>query len=232
MHVTAIVVAAGAGRRMGGETVKTYLPVAGRPLVLRTLDRLFSAPRVDDVVLVVAPNDLGRCGDLLHRDDALRDRRWSLQAGGETRQQSAKRGLEKISADTSIVLIHDGARPFVSAGLIDRCIAAAQEKGAVVVGLPARDTIKMVGQDHLIKSTPDRNGLWEIQTPQAFQREIILAAHAWAEREGIEATDDAMIVESMGNPVYVMEGERTNCKITVPEDIWLAEAMIRDGRVP
>jgi 2-C-methyl-D-erythritol 4-phosphate cytidylyltransferase len=130
------------------------------------------------------------------------------------------------------VIIHDGARPFVSAALIDRCVESAAEKGAVVVGLPARDTIKVVGDDRLIRSTPERRSLWEIQTPQVFQKELIVAAHQQAERDGVEVTDDAMVVERFGMPVYVLEGERTNLKITLPEDIWLAEMMIREGRVP
>ena len=232
MHVTAIIVAAGAGRRIGGDVSKTYLPIAGRPLVLRTLDRIFSAKSVEKVVLVVAADELERCGALVRGDSKLRERPCLLQTGGQTRQQSAKRGLEKVGAETDIVILHDGARPFVSAGLIDRSVEAAAQKGAVVVGLPARDTIKVVGGDRLIQTTPDRSSLWEIQTPQVFQRELIVAAHEQAERDGVEVMDDAMVVERFGRPVYVLEGERTNFKITLPEDIWLAEMMIREGRVP
>ena len=103
--------------------------------------------------------------------------------------------------------------------------------GAAVVGLPVRDTIKQVSTDGYVQSTPERAGLWEIQTPQIFQRELIVAAHDWAAREGIEATDDAMVVERMDKPVFVVAGERTNIKITVPEDLLLAEALIRAGVV-
>jgi 2-C-methyl-D-erythritol 4-phosphate cytidylyltransferase len=232
MHVTAIVVAAGAGRRIGGDVAKTFLPIAGRPLVLRTLDRMFAAKTVEQVVLVVAASEMDRCDALLGADSLLCNRPYLLQTGGVTRQQSAKRGLDRISADTDVVIIHDGARPFVSAALIDRCVESAAEKGAVVVGLPARDTIKIVGADRLILSTPARRSLWEIQTPQAFQKELIVAAHRQAERDGVEVTDDAMVVERLSKPVFVLEGERTNLKITLPEDIWLAEMMIREGRVP
>ena len=165
MTATAIVVAAGEGRRIGGQISKSYLPIAGRPLIVRTLDRVFSSSAVSNVVLVVAADQLHHCTDLLGGDSSLRGRAVILQTGGATRQQSVKRGLEKVGAATDIVLIHDGARPFVSPGLIDRCIAAAAEKGAVVVGLPARDTIKVVGEDRLIQSTPDRQLLWQIQTP-------------------------------------------------------------------
>ena len=231
MRVTSIILAAGEGRRMGGEISKTYLPIAGRPLVLRTLDRVFSARTVDNVVLVIAAGELARCESMLRNDVDLRGRPWILQSGGATRQQSAKRGLERVGADTDIVIIHDGARPFVSAALIDRCVEAAADKGAVVIGLPVRDTIKVVAPEGLIQSTPERGNLWEIQTPQVFRRELIVAAHERAEREGARVTDDAMVVERTGAPVYVLEGERNNFKITLPEDIWLAEILIREGKV-
>ncbi len=105
------------------------------------------------------------------------------------------------------------------------------EKQAVVVGLPVRDTIKAVSPEHWVQATRERSTLWEIQTPQAFERNLIVAAHEQAERDGAEVTDDAMVVERTGAPVYVLEGERTNFKITVPEDLWLAEMLIREGRV-
>lgn len=231
-RATAIVLAAGDSRRMGGDTAKTYLPIGGRPLVLRTLDRMFSAASVDEVVLVVAGDRITQCESMLRADPVLRDRRWILQAGGVTRQQSAKCGLERVESAAEIVIIHDGARPFVSAGLIDRCVEVAAERDAVVVGLPVRDTIKVVSEDHWIQTTPERSSLWEIQTPQVFKRELIVAAHQRAEHESAQVTDDAMVVERLGIPVYVLEGEQTNFKITVPDDVWLAEALIRDGRVP
>ena len=162
----------------------------------------------------------------------LGQRSWVLQSGGATRQQSVKAGLEKISGDVDIVVIHDGARPFVSPELIDRCVESAVQTGAVVAGLPARDTIKFVSEDHWVLSTPERKALWEIQTPQAFRREVIVDAHERALRTGFEATDDAMLVEQAGKPVWVIGGEKTNLKITMPEDLWLAEAMIREGRIP
>jgi 2-C-methyl-D-erythritol 4-phosphate cytidylyltransferase len=165
----------------------------------------------------------------LDSDASLGGRVWDLQPGGPTRQRSVRCGLDKLDTKTDMVLIHDGARPFVSSALIDRCIEAAALKGAAVVGLPVRDTIKRVSDDGYIQSTPERAGLWEIQTPQCFQRDLIVAAHKWAVTEGFEATDDAMVVEGMGKPVCVVAGEASNFKITVPEDLQIAEAMIRAG---
>lgn len=232
MRTTGIVVAAGAGRRIGGEVAKTFLPIAGRPLLLRTLDQLFSTSIVDQVILVIAAGEMERCASLLRSDAESRTRPWLLQTGGATRQHSARRGLEKVGSDTDIVIIHDGARPFASAALIERCVAAALDKGAAVAGLPTRDTIKKVSVDGRVQATLERSSLWEIQTPQGFRRELIVAAHEKAAREGFEATDDAMVVEWMGEPVFVVEGERLNFKITVPEDVRLAELLIREGQAP
>lgn len=228
---TAVVLAAGAGQRLGGATPKAYVPLAGRPLVLRTLDRMFAADSVGDVILVAAAGELARCEALLRSDPLLRDRDWLLQPGGATRQQSAKLGLARVAPDCEIVILHDAARPFASPALIDRCVEAAREKGAAVPGLPVRDTIKIVSPEHWVLATPEREALWEIQTPQAFRREVIIAAHERAEREGWQVTDDAMVLERAGGRVYVLEGERTNFKITTPEDLWLAETMLREGRV-
>ena len=232
MKVTAVIVAAGEGLRIGGNVPKPYLSLCGRAMVLRTLDRFFAARSIGQVVLVVAAGELSRCEGMLREDSLLGQRSWVLQSGGATRQQSVKAGLEKISGDVDIVVIHDGARPFVSPVLIDRCVESAVQSGAVVVGLPARDTIKVVSGDRRVLSTPDRKALWEIQTPQAFRREVILEAHELAVRAGFDATDDAMLVEQAGKPVWIIEGEKTNLKITVPDDLWVAEAMIREGRIP
>ena len=216
---------------MGGDTPKAFQLLAGRPIVLRALDRMFAASTVTSVILVIAPAEMERCKDLLQSDGALRNRRWLLQSGGATRQQSARRGLECLAPDCELVILHDAARPFVAPALIDRCVETAAEKGAVVLGLPVRDTIKEVSSERWIRATPERSSLWEIQTPQVFHRELILRAHAQAERDGILATDDAMVFERTGGRVYVLDGERTNMKITLPEDLWLAELMIRDGLV-
>jgi 2-C-methyl-D-erythritol 4-phosphate cytidylyltransferase len=232
MNATAIIVAAGAGRRVGGNTPKVFLPLCGRPMILRTLDRFYSAATIRRIVVVVAADQLAYAEAVLRADAASKDRPWVLQIGGATRQESVRRGLEKTGADTDIIAIHDGARPFVSAALIDRCVEVARDKGAVVVGLPVRDTIKIVGEDRWIANTPPRDSLWEIQTPQVFRRALIAEAHAWAARENFEATDDALLVEKKGGRVFLLEGERSNFKITLPDDIWLAETMIRQGRIP
>jgi 2-C-methyl-D-erythritol 4-phosphate cytidylyltransferase len=231
MHVTAIIVAAGEGRRMGGAISKSFLPIAGRPLVLRTLDRFFSTRKIEKVIVVVANRELRQSQELIESDPNLSHRSWVLQAGGATRQESVRRGLDRLEPDCEIVAIHDGARPFVSSSLIDRCIDEAYRVGSVVIGVPVRDTIKVVSDEHWVQATPARSALWEVQTPQVFRKDIILQAHDWAGRHGIEATDDSTLVEQIGERVFLLEGERTNIKITVPEDLLLAEALLREGRV-
>ncbi|HEY7322311.1 MAG TPA: 2-C-methyl-D-erythritol 4-phosphate cytidylyltransferase [Candidatus Binatia bacterium] len=231
MHATAVIVAAGEGRRIGGPVSKSFLPIAGRPLVLRTLDRFFSAQRIEKVILVVADRDLRRSQELIENDPNLSHRPWVLQTGGASRQESVRLGLTRLEPDCEIVAIHDGARPFVSSPLIDRCIGEAERVGSVVIGVPVKDTIKVVSEEHWVQATPARKALWQIQTPQVFRKEIILQAHDWGVRHATEVTDDSTLVEQIGQRVFLLEGERTNIKITVPEDILLAEALLREGRV-
>ena len=236
MNTTAIIVAAGEGRRVGAGISKVYLPIGGRAVLLRTLDQFFRAKRVNNVIVVIAKSDLVRCRSLLDSDSQAREQSWVVQIGGSSRQESVNRGLEKVSSDCDVVVIHDGARPFVSPELIDHVVEAASARKAVVVGVPVRDTIKVISdkvisEDRQILSTPARNCLWEIQTPQAFERSLIFEAHEAAQRNEQEATDDATLVERLGKPVYLIDGERTNIKITLPEDLLFAEALVASGKL-
>ena len=207
---------------------KVYLPIDGRALLLRTLDQFFRAKRVNNVIVVIAERDLDRCRSLLGSDPQARKQSWILQTGGSSRQESVNRGLEKVASECDVVVVHDGARPFVSAELIDRVVGEVPTRKAVVVGVPVRDTIKVISEDRQILSTPPRVCLWEIQTPQAFERSLILQSHHAANDQ--DATDDASLVERLGKPVYLIEGERTNIKITLPEDLLFAEALVASGR--
>jgi 2-C-methyl-D-erythritol 4-phosphate cytidylyltransferase len=231
MRAAAVIVAAGEGSRRQGGAPKAYVPIAGRPLILHTLDRFRAAATIASVVLVINERDLEQCEAIFRTEESGRAFPWIIQAGGASRQESVSRGLQKVALESDVVVIHDGARPFVSSSLIDRCVHEARSRGAVVTGLPARDTIKIVSLTREVQSTPPRDALWEIQTPQAFQRELIVRAHAWATENGVYGTDDATLVERMRKPVYVLDGERTNIKITVPDDLLLAETLIRERRV-
>jgi 2-C-methyl-D-erythritol 4-phosphate cytidylyltransferase len=134
-----------------------------------------------------------------------------------------------VDKDCEIVVVHDAVRPLVSPALIDRCVAAADKDGAAAAGLPVRDTIKVVGADGRVESTPPRESLWEIQTPQAFRAALLREAHRRAGVDQIEATDDAMLVERLGEKVVVVEGEPRNIKITTPEDLIVAEALLKSA---
>jgi 2-C-methyl-D-erythritol 4-phosphate cytidylyltransferase len=226
MRANAVIVAAGDGRRMNSATPKVFLPVKGKPLILYTLERFVEVQNVSRVILVLPAGELARCDALIRAERALNALRYTLRPGGARRQDSVRQGLACLDRDCEVVVVHDGARPFVRPALVDRCVEAAFKEGAAVVGLPARDTIKIVSSDRVVSKTLPREGLWHIQTPQAFRTELIRAAYERAEREDIEATDDAMLVERLQKSVVVLEGDPFNIKVTVPEDLTLAEMLI------
>lgn len=228
MQVNAIILAAGRGTRMGGGS-KVLLPVAGRPLILHTLDRFGRSKEVHRAVLVVPPGEVGAYQEMLPE--------WRLprlevvvRAGGERRQDSVRAGLRELDPDCEFVVVHDGARPFASPDLIDRCVRESRPRRSVTVAVPARNTIKRV-VDGQVRETLPRSLLWEIQTPQAFPVGLLRDAYELAERDGVEATDDAMLVERAGAPVWIVEGDTVNIKVTYPEDIAFAEALVQRGMV-
>jgi 2-C-methyl-D-erythritol 4-phosphate cytidylyltransferase len=224
MRINAVIVAAGEGKRMGAGAPKPLLALGGRPVILHTL-AAFAASRAGKAVIVVSEKERARFEALLRGSDLGR-LEWQLQSGAARRQDSVARGLELLDGDCELVVVHDAVRPLVSAALIDRCIAAAAKDGAAVAGVPVADTIKIVSSDRRIEATPPRESLWAIQTPQAFGVELLREAHRKAKVESVEATDDAMLVERLGRKVVVVEGERRNIKITTPEDLALAEALL------
>jgi 2-C-methyl-D-erythritol 4-phosphate cytidylyltransferase len=227
MQVNAVIVAAGEGRRMGNATPKVFLPLQGKPLIVHTLRSFAAARNVEKVILVIAEAEMARCEAIIRADEGLTKHHYVLQAGGPRRQDSVRRGLSRLDEDCAVVVIHDGARPLVRPDLIDQCIEAAWKEGAVVVGLPARDTIKMVSEDGRVCQTLPRDHFWQIQTPQAFRVELIRAAYEAAAKENADATDDATLVERIGERVVVLEGDPLNIKVTVPEDLWIAETFIQ-----
>jgi len=231
MRVNGVIVAAGEGKRIGKETPKAFLPLAGRPMILHTLSRFATCANVRKIILVTLNGEVLRCQELIRSDTRLRSLECVVKPGGPRRQDSVGKGLESLDADCEVVVIHDGARPFVSSRLIDQCVETAFEKGAVVVGVPVRDTIKVVTADSRVQETPPRNSLWEIQTPQVFRVELIREAYLRAAQEGLEVTDDAMIVERLGSSVAVLQGEKTNIKMTFAEDFLFGEALLSKGRV-
>ena len=231
MHVNGLIVAAGEGKRTGKKTPKAFLPLAGRPMILHTLSRFATCENVRKVIIVTLDSEVPRCQELIRSDARLRSLDCVVKPGGPRRQDSVEQGLACLDADCEVVVIHDGARPFVSARLIDKCVETAFKAGAVVVGVPVEDTIKVISAAREVQQTPPRDTLWKIQTPQVFRVEIIREAYDRATKEGLEATDDAMLVERLGKVVTVLEGEPSNIKITFPQDLLFAEMLVSAGKI-
>ncbi len=216
--VTAIIVAAGKSQRMGGrDKMRTLL--AGKPVLLRTIEAFEKCPAVNRIVVVLNKQNLEYGKEMVRRWG------WSKVAavcpGGERRQDSVLAGL-KLAGECDWVIIHDGARPLVTDDLIERGLAEAQETGAAVAAVPVTDTIKVAGGDMLVQETPPRRQLWAIQTPQVFRREIIIEAYRQAKNE---VTDDASLVEQLGYKVKLYSGAYDNIKITTPHDLAVAEIL-------
>ena len=226
MHVNVVIVAAGKGTRLQSELPKPFLSVAGRPILVHTLRRFTPIEMVRRIVVVVAAEREALCREVLHTHGP-----WpqpiAVIHGGAERQDSVRNGLAALETQCEIVVIHDAARPFISVEAIQRSIEAASEAGSAVVAIPVRDTIKRADAQHTIRETVSRHDLWLAQTPQTFQVGVIRAAHQWAQQRGIAGTDDATLVEQMGRPVRIVPGDALNFKITTPDDLALAQAVLQ-----
>ncbi len=203
---------------------KQYLLLAGTPVLLRAIRPFASHPDVAHVVVVLPPEDAASPPEWLAPliGDAL-----SVASGGRERSDSVAAGLAALRAECTIVLVHDGARPFPARTIIDEAIAMARAGHGAVPAIPVGDTIKRADRYGQVLSTVDREGLWRAQTPQAFPRALLARAHAAARTAGVQATDDAALVERLGERVELISGSSRNVKITTPDDVavatWLAE---------
>jgi len=221
--LSAVVVAAGRSQRMGFDKLLT--PLAGRPLLLHTLDRLFRTEAPSEIVLVVRPDSESEMHTLvapLGRNDSIR-----IVPGGAQRQDSVQNGLQAVSAESEFVMVHDAARPFVTKELIDTVLAAAKLSGAAVCGAPCSDSLKEVGEDGLVTRTVDRSQLWTVQTPQIFRTQLLRDAYRGALATGATYTDDTAVVEAMGHPVRIVLYHGVNLKVTTPIDWKVAEAFLQ-----
>lgn len=223
MDVAAIVAAAGSGRRFGGSTKKTLVPLGGVPLIVHALTTLRQEPLIGRIALVVGPEELVAAQELVGRR-RLKD--VTVCAGGASRGESVARGFAALGPRAKWVLVHDGARPCVSRRVIRRAIAAAKRHGAVACGLPASATIKAVDDRCGVRLTLDRDRLWMVQTPQVFRRSWFARALEQAGGQLSELPDDAAVLESVGLPVRMVLGDPLNIKVTTKEDLLLAEAIL------
>jgi 2-C-methyl-D-erythritol 4-phosphate cytidylyltransferase len=225
----ALVPAAGRGLRMGGSVPKQFLALGGQPLVLHSLRVLQASSVIEEVILAVPQNEMDYCLKEIvakHRFTKVT----KVVPGGHERQDSVRHALEAVHDDVDVVLVHDAVRPFLTEQMVEGVVKAARAKGAAIIALPMKDTVKQVGADHVIERTVDRQALWLAQTPQAFRRDWLLAAHRKAHAEGIRATDDAYLIEWAGHPVCVVEGSGENIKVTRPEDMVIGEAILASQR--
>jgi 2-C-methyl-D-erythritol 4-phosphate cytidylyltransferase len=223
--VSAIIVAAGKGTRMGAGVDKLWLEVAGRPVVAHTWKKFNDAPGVDEIILVVRDGMQPHFTELAAKYHF--QKKFRLVAGGAERQDSVWNGLEAVSPKTEIVAIQDAARPCTSAELIADTIAAARETGAAVAAQPVADTIKETADGKIISRTVDRSKLWSVQTPQTFRVEIIRRAIATARKQGLVLTDDTAACELIGQPVRLVKGASPNPKVTVPADLPFVASLLR-----
>jgi 2-C-methyl-D-erythritol 4-phosphate cytidylyltransferase len=222
--VGVIVVAAGMGSRLGNDVPKQYRPIAGVPMVLRALRPFTAHPEVAHVVLVLPPSDAASPPPFLAE---LRGSSLALVAGGAERGDSVAHGLAALPATCTVVLVHDGARPFVDRSVIDRVIRHARAGEGAVAAVPLGDTLKEASalDPSLVARTVSRERLWRAQTPQGFPRTLLESAHARASRNGERATDDAALVEACGGTVRLVPDSTRNLKITTADDLILAEVL-------
>lgn len=219
--ITALVAAGGMGLRMNLDLAKPLVNIINKPVIIYTLEALNAHPLIDEVVLIFNKDGLLCARDFVKKYNILKVSR--VIEGGSTRKESVGRGLDVVGSETKLVVIHDGVRPFVDEGSITRVIEAASVTGAAVLGVPVKSTIKQVGKDQEVDATLKRDPLWEIQTPQVFERELIQKAYLRASKHAVP--DDAALVELMGKKVKVVLGSYFNIKITTQEDLVFAEAI-------
>lgn len=219
MSNIAIVLGAGSGTRMKTEKSKLLLEIMSSTVIERSVNVFLDISDIDEVIVTVREEDIDTFSRLLP------DERVSFVIGGKTRQQSVKHAVETID-EAELILIHDGARPFVKAEDIERTIRAAKEYNAAAIGVPVKDTIKLIDDDKFVVGTPERSKLFAVQTPQIFNFELYKRALEKAEKAGRDFTDDCQLIEFAGEKVKMVEGSYDNIKITTPEDIALAENIL------
>jgi len=223
--VYAVVAAAGRSTRMGVD--KQLLPLSGRPVLRHTLDVFERSGAVTGFVLVV-PEERVDFFRRLVADEWRLNKLTAVVAGGGQRQESVRRGLLAVPAQAAVVLVHDGARPLVTVAEVAAVADAAARWGAASLAVPVKETVKEADARGFVIRTPHREHLWLTQTPQGFSLQLLMRAHRDALEKGREATDDATLVEELGHPVRLVRGSYRNIKITTPEDLVVAEALMRE----
>lgn len=227
MKAAAIIPAAGSGKRMGSSIQKPYIILQGMPLLAHTLRVFAEAPDIAELIVAVSLGQEDFCRKQVVKGCAIA-KPVTVLTGGDRRQDSVRNGLAAVSDSVDLVMIHDGARPFVTVQMICDALEITMRKRATTMAVPVKDTVTMVAKDTaVIERTLERDRLYLIQTPQTFERELICEAHRRACAEGFAGTDDASLVQRLGVPVSVIMGSYDNIKITTQEDLLFAEAILQ-----
>ena len=224
-----IIAAAGSSTRMGAGIDKQFVMLNGQPVLWHTLNVFIQLPQVRQLLVTVSPGNAERVAALLQT--TVTDIPWQIVPGGAERQYSVQNALNRVDSSMDLVMVHDGARPFVEKDCVLESMRLAGQYGAAVVAVPVKDTIKSADQSAVVRQTLDRSSLWQVQTPQTFRRELLQQAYAQAAAAGVLATDDAALVEWAGGEVRLVRGSYNNFKVTTPEDLLLAEAVAAGGSI-
>lgn len=227
--VSAIIVAAGNAKRMNKEVGKIFMEIEGYPLISYTLQAFEDSDCIDEVILVVKEDDIVLTMDVVAEFEYTKVKR--IIKGGKERSDSVLNGINEMNSKTEIVAVHDGARPFVMPEDIDNVVTEAIKNKAAALGVKVKDTIKIVDENMFVVETPERENLWAVSTPQVFSKDLLLKAYKIYKDKNPEGrkktTDDSMLVEELGYKIKMVEGNYDNIKITTPEDIYIAESILR-----
>lgn len=226
-YISVIIAAAGQGKRMGSKINKQYLNLSHQPILAHTLKVFEGIQEIDEMIIVVHPDEMKYCQEKIIEKYGIK-KVSKIVPGGKERQESIFNGLKGVDPRCDIVVIHDGARPFVRKEHIIKSIDEVTLHKAVGLGVPVKDTIKIVDEENTIMNTPKRKFLWAIHTPQTFDYRLLIDAHKKALKDGFLGTDDTVLVERMNQKVKMMMGSYENIKITTPEDIYIGEAILKN----
>lgn len=222
-----IIVSAGSGSRMKSNINKQFLKIRGKEVIAHTIDKFYKNKNIGEIIIVVREGEKEFFQENIINKYGYKNIKVAL--GGKERQNSVYNGLKEVNEKCEIVLIHDGARPFVTNEIIEKSIECAKECNGAIVGVPVKDTIKVVSKNNEVCNTPNRSTLWSIQTPQVFNYLLIIKAHEKAKYDKYYGTDDSMLMEYLGYNVKVVEGSYNNIKITTPEDLKIAEEILKEN---
>ena len=223
-YVAAIIPAAGYGKRMQSSQNKQFMQIKGKPVLAHTINIFEKCEEIAEIIVVVRSDELDVCRELVCKYGFRKIK--SIVAGGAERQDSVWNGLKEVSSHCETVVVHDGARPLLLQEILVQALQESKLSPALAVGVPVKDTIKIVDNEQHVLQTPERKMLWAVQTPQIFRKDILSEAYLHAKKSGFYATDDAGLVEALGIKVKMVMGSYENIKITTPEDILVAELFL------